>query len=247
MKLGVYNRIVKAATEVARGLNYDLGQVRKLCSQLFRYKENKEPFDIPFSYEDDSPITWWESIELEPNYLQEVAIYILSICPNSASCERGFSTLGWLTGKRRLRLSVERLESMVKLITYYRSNAQKELTIYGKKMSESQIMKVIQLSLAEPIEEDDNDDSEFEERRTITGEIIPEDNVRVVIEPLWLNKTLNLDHEIVVKNLGEIPIDDDFDLDEVENLNDIGVENPNTEQGISDFRVEDLIAEYGEN
>ena len=57
MKLGVYNRLVKAVTEVARGLNFDLEQVRKLCSQLFRYKENKEPFDIPFSYEDDSPIT----------------------------------------------------------------------------------------------------------------------------------------------------------------------------------------------
>src|SRR6185369_7382215 len=112
-------------------------------------------------------------------------MYILSICPNSASCERGFSTLGWLTGKRRLRLSVEHLESMVKLITYYRSNAKKELTVYENKMSESQLMKVVQLSLAEPIEEeDDDDDSEFEERRTITGEIIPEDNVRVMIEQL---------------------------------------------------------------
>lgn len=247
MKKGVYNRIVKAATEVARCLNYDARQVRKLCSQLFRYKENQEPFDIPFSYEDDSPITWWESIELDSNYLQEVAMYILSICPNSASCERGFSTLGWLTGKRRLRLSVEHLESMVKLITYYRSNAKKELTVYGNKMSESQLMKVVQLSLAEPIEEeDDDDDSEFEERRTITGEIIPEDNIRVVIEQLWLDKTLNLDHEIIVKNLGEIPIDD-FDFDEIEDSNDIRVESLDTEQRIFDFNVEDLVAEFGEN
>ena len=96
-------------------------------------------------------------------------------------------------------------------------------------MSESQIIKVVQLFLAELIEKDNNnDDSEFKERRTITGKIIPEDNVRVVIESLWLDKMLNLDHEIVVKNLEEIPIDDDFDLDEVENLNDIGIENPNT-------------------
>lgn len=143
MKTSVYNRIVKAATKVAWCLNYNAGQVRKLCSQLFRYKENKELFDILFSYEDDSPITWWESIELDSNYLQEVAMYILSICPNSASCERGFLTLGWLIGKRRLRLSVEHLKSMVKLITYYRSNAKKELTVYENKMLESQLMKIV--------------------------------------------------------------------------------------------------------
>jgi len=174
-------------------------------------------------------------------------MYILSICLNSASCERGFSTLGWLTRKRRLRLSVKHLESMVKLITYYRSNAKKELTVYGNKMSESQLMKVVQLSLAEPVEEEeDDDDSEFEERRTITGEIIPEDNVRVVIEQLWLDKTLNLDHEIIVKNLGEIPIDD-FDFDEIEDSNDIRVESFDTEQRIFDFNVKDLVAEFGEN
>ena len=136
---------------------------------------------------------------------------------------------------------------MVKLITYYCSNAKKELTVYGNKMSESQLMKVVQLSLAEPIEEkDDDDDFKFEERRTITGEIIPEDNVRVVIEQLWLDKTLNLDHEIIVKNLGEIPIDD-FDFDEIEDSNDIRVESLDTEQRIFDFNVEDLVAEFGEN
>ena len=108
-------------------------------------------------------------------------------------------------------------------------------------------MKVVQLSLAEPVEEEeDDDDSEFEERRTITGEIIPEDNVRVVIEQLWLDKTLNLDHEIIVKNLGEIPIDD-FDFDEIEDSNDIRVESLDTEQRIFDFNVEDLVAEFGEN
>lgn len=248
MKLGVYNRIIKALTEVARCLNFDLEETRKLCSQLYRYKEQKEPFHIPFSYKNDIPITWWESLEYESNYLQKVAIYILSICPNSASCERGFSTLGWLTGKRRLRLSVERLESMTKLITYYRSNAPKELAFYGDKMSESQIMNVVQLSLAEPIEEDD-DSPEFEERRTISGEIIPEDNVRVIIEPLWLDETLNLNHEIIVGNLGEIPIDDDFDFDEVENLDN---DKNNEEENIGgsernmDFTAEDLLAEFGE-
>lgn len=248
--MGIYNRIIKVATEIARCLQFDLEGTRKLCSQLYRYKEQSEPFDIPFSYEDDSPITWWESIELESNYIQKVAIYILSICPNSVSCERGFSTLGWLTGTRRLRLSVERLESMTKLITYYRSNAPKELAFYEDKMSESQIFEIVQLSLSEPIEDDFDDSPDFEERRTISGEIIPKDNVRVIIEPLWLDKTLNLDHEIIVKNLGEIPIDD-FDFDEVESLgDDKNNEEENisgSERGIMDFTNEDLVAKFGEN
>src|SRR6266508_1845004 len=103
----MYNHIVKAATEVAQNLQFDLEATRTLCSQLFRYKENKELFDILFSYKNDNPITWWESIKPYQDHLQKVALYLLAIYLNSASCERGFSTLGWLTGKRRLRLSVE--------------------------------------------------------------------------------------------------------------------------------------------
>ncbi len=54
----MYNRIVKAATEVVQNLQFDLEVTCTLYSQLFRYKENKKPFDIPFSYKNDNPITW---------------------------------------------------------------------------------------------------------------------------------------------------------------------------------------------
>ncbi len=247
----MYNHIVKAATEVAQNLQFDLEATRTLCSQLFQYKGNKELFDIPFSYKNDNPITWWESIEPDQDHLQRVALYLLAICPNSASCERGFSTLGWLTGKRRLRLSVERLESMTKLITYYRSNALRELAFYGEKMQESQIMEKVQLALAEPVEDDDNDFPESEERRTtISGEIVPNNTVRVVIEPLWLDNLLNLNHESIVTSLGEIPIDDDFDLIDDNNTNNN--ENDDEEEeyvvgrGVLDYTADDLIAEFGE-
>ena len=115
----MYNRIVKAATEVVQNLQFDLEVTCTLYSQLFRYKENKKPFDIPFSYKNDNPITWWESIKPDQDHLQRVALYLLAICPNSASCEKGFLILKWLTGKRRFRLSVKQLESITKLITYY--------------------------------------------------------------------------------------------------------------------------------
>ena len=36
---GIYNRIITAVTDVAKALNFDLSEVRKLCSQLRKYKE----------------------------------------------------------------------------------------------------------------------------------------------------------------------------------------------------------------
>lgn len=256
INFGNYHRIIKAATDVAKALNFDLSEVRKLCSQLKKYKDREEPFDIPFSYEDDDPITWWECVECSPNYIQTVAIYVLSICPNSASCERGFSTLGWLTGKRRLRLSAERLKSMMKLILYYRSNAPKELSFYGrthtKKLSSSEIMETVQLALAEPVDEDDDyDEPVSREKRTNTGETIPEDNVRVIIEPLWIEDIVNLNNERIIMNLGEVPPDDDdeseigSDDDHEGDLRD-NEQNIDPEKGIMNFTADDLIAEFGE-
>ena len=256
----MYNRIITAATNVAQALNFDYNQTRKLCSQLKSYKDRAEPFHRDFEYGDDA-INWWESIELIPNVLQEVALYILSISPNSASCERGFSTLGWLTGKRRLRLGVERLESIAKLISYYRSNAPKELYYFGKQngqlcISDSEVMRVVRSALAEPVEyeeyeeDDDSEPASENMRRTITGEPIPEDNVLVVIERnLWLDNMLNLNHRNIIESLGEVPVDDDDEDgedgedgegNEAEKDNDEGV-------GRRDFTTEDILAEFGEN
>jgi len=206
---------------------------------------------MPFS-EDDDPISWWECMECSPNYIQTVAIYVLSICPNSASCERGFSTLGWLTGKRRLQLSVEHLESMMKLILYYRSNAPKELSFYGKthtkKLTSSEIMETVRLALAEPVDvEDDYDEPVSREKRTNTGEIIPEDNVRVIIEPLWIENIVNLNDKRIIANLGEVLADDDdeSEIGDLPPLND-DEQDIDPEKGITNFTADDLIAEFGE-
>ena len=95
-------------------------------------------------------------MELELPYLQSLALRLFSICPNSASCERGFSMCGWICNKRRLRLGVERLESIAKIISYYRSNAHSEFGFYGKgtkkesvKLSDSEINAIVNNNLAE--------------------------------------------------------------------------------------------------
>src|SRR6266542_2381998 len=138
---------------------------------------------------------------------------------------------------------------MTKLITYYRSNAPRELAFYREKMQESQIMEKVQLALAEPVEDDNNDFPKSEERRTtISGEIVPNNTVRVVIEPLWLDNLLNLNHESIVTSLGEIPIDDDFDLIDDNNTNNN--ENDDEEEeyvigcDVLNYTADDLIAEF---
>jgi hypothetical protein len=149
-------------------------------------------------------------------------------------------------------LGVERLESIAKLISYYRSNAPQELSHFGKqaKISESEIMQIVHMALAEPVEYDECDDDDAEptsgNSRTVTGEIIPKDNVLVVIEKhqLWLDNLINLEHEDIVGSLGEIPLDDDSISDEDDEEDNESVDNVGV--GRMEFTAEDILAEFGD-
>jgi hypothetical protein len=75
----------------------------KLIAQFAAYRERKSPYEdefIPTYYSIES---WWRLIEQNENYLQELALKILSITPTNAGCERVFSVLGWYMNKRRTR------------------------------------------------------------------------------------------------------------------------------------------------
>ena len=75
-----------------------------------------------------SLFNWWKltATNPEPELLPKVVCHLFSIYPNSATCKREFSTLGWLF-ERRLNLKLETLESMCKLITYWKSNFKTKL------------------------------------------------------------------------------------------------------------------------
>ena len=81
---------------------------------------------------------------------------------------------------------------MIKLIIYYRSNVLKELAFYEKKITESEIMKTVQLVLAKSIDNDYDDTIESITERIISDKVISKDNVRIIIELLQLENTLNL-------------------------------------------------------
>ena len=193
----------------------DLADARILCSHLLQYKNEESPFNQLYTRL-DNPIKWWSSLELNPLHLQNLAIHLFSICPNSASCERGFSICGWLSNKRRLKLGVERLESIVKLISYYRSNASQELAFYGKgtkrdsqKLSDNELNNIVNEVLMEP--DDEKDDEIVPEvqvvQSTTDGHIIPTHKVTV-----WIENTLDLSYQDIrngVEGLKDFPEEED--------------------------------------
>ena len=101
---------------------------------------------------------------------------------------------------------------------------------------------------------EDDEDEQIEEvqsiRRTVSGEIIPNNNVIVLIENVWIEKDVNLSDKLVLEDIGDIPEDfvDELLLDETnENQNDLLIDEEDFDvigRGVLDFNVDDLISEF---
>ena len=74
-----------------------------LAIQINNYDGYKSPYNFSYMDELQTPQSWWLGCKQSNHYLQELALYILSIVPHSANCERVFSVLSWFTQKRRSR------------------------------------------------------------------------------------------------------------------------------------------------
>ncbi|PKY48949.1 hypothetical protein RhiirA4_464721 [Rhizophagus irregularis] len=149
------------------------------------------------------------------------------------------------------------------MITYWKSNARKEFGFFGQeinnkpKLSDSELNRRITEALAEADNTGEEEDNVFEDnlsqpvRRTINGEIIPDDNVVVLIEKVWIEDEIDLSNNLILKDIGNIPkdLDEEF-IDNEENNNenisltdDETVDNGNG-KGILNYNVDDLLDEY---
>ncbi|CAG8723625.1 5049_t:CDS:2, partial [Rhizophagus irregularis] len=103
------------------------------------------PFDVELG-DTEFLTTWWISIEDSfpegEDYLVQLALKLLSITPHAAGCERVWSNLGWLYGKRRNRLGLNKIESMHKLSAYYHAHAKQELPYYGIEKTNEEIPRI---------------------------------------------------------------------------------------------------------
>src|SRR5581483_2401346 len=127
--------------------------------------------------------------------LQNFAIRVFSIIPSSTSCERIFSTLGWIVGKRRQNLTVEKLESMAKIHRYLISNSKNELSHVNQEYSNDEIMNLITNAyelLEQDFEEEEKDIENINENLEEDSVIYNDDNNHRYI--------LNIDEIIDLKN-----------------------------------------------
>src|SRR6266496_4478333 len=91
-------------------------------------------------------INWWQTIFNGGNQLQHFAIKLFSISPHSASCERQFSSLGWIFGDHRQKLKLESVKSLGKVQRYILSNIEKELN-YFKTHDEEYIKNLMNMAI----------------------------------------------------------------------------------------------------
>ena len=248
LKKCALKRVLRCATSISKRMGFDRYEADTLCGQIHKYINEQEPFDLDIGYAKDDAMNWWKFIgtDPEPDVLPRIACRLFAICPNSASCERGFSTLGWLFHKRRLYLSLEKLEGMCKMILYWKSNSKTELEFYGidHKKNTRLSNDDINLRVAEAFAGVDDEEYDDEQRLTTSGEVIPEDNCRVVIENTWIDKYIDLSHNLITSEIGNIPIDileySDEDNTEDEEVG-VGDNNMRVGEGDFDYNIDDII------
>ncbi|CAB4476985.1 unnamed protein product [Rhizophagus irregularis] len=146
-----------------------------LAVQMNNYDDFKSPYNFPYIDELQTPQSWWLGCKQSNHYLQELALYILSIVPHSASCEHVFSVLNWFTQKRRSRLKVEKVSNMARLHSFYISNAQQELNYVGKNLSDDAFSKIMQSYTNSLTSDSDMFINEIENDNDPFENLVPED------------------------------------------------------------------------
>jgi hypothetical protein len=143
----------------------------------------RDPYDQDFDRQLETPMSWWLTIKDKYNYLNELAIMIFSITPHSAGCERIFSTLGWLYGKRRQRLALSKIEAMAKIRSFNISNIKNELAYMSQKYSEAEMCEMINDSIFLQFE-DEEENTNLENKSILE---IPNHEVQVLIINEWFD------------------------------------------------------------
>ena len=114
--------------------------------QMKKYRNREKPFDIELGAI-ETPHTWWFSLENSfpkgEDYLVQLALKLFSITSHAAGCERVWSNLGWIYGKRRNHLGLNKIVKMYKLFAYYHAALKKELSNYGIGKSTEEIHQIL--------------------------------------------------------------------------------------------------------
>ena len=134
------------ADEIFKNMGNSNAARKELMHQMRLYRMREKPFDTDLGIT-KIPTTWWISIEDNflkgKDYLVQLTLKLFSVTPHAARCEKVWSSLRWLYGKRRNRLGLNKIENMYKLSSYYYANARQKLSYYGIGKSSEEIRNII--------------------------------------------------------------------------------------------------------
>ena len=164
-----------------------------MLAQLQKYFDKAKPYDSSYTVNQDTPYLWWNSIIDGRSSLSRLAKVIFSITPHSASCERLFSALGWIFGKRRTNLCTETLESMAKIYRHNLNYSKKSLNHITPNNNDIQQMLDFVYEESDLLNEDDNDQDD-----RISDE--PEEELQDINEILDIEKSISLGPWIYIDN-----------------------------------------------
>jgi hypothetical protein len=150
-----FDRLRKCALRIWKNLGHKKNSGFELDAQLRAYFDNSEPYTASYSAF-DTAYHWWNSI-IDGKYssLSRLAKVIFSITPHSASCERLFSAIGWLIGKKRVNLEPETIETLAKIYLYSLKHAKKDLNYTSNMDGELNLNDDIQRMLNTIFEEEE--------------------------------------------------------------------------------------------
>ncbi|CAB4411425.1 unnamed protein product [Rhizophagus irregularis] len=187
-----FERIQKTALNIWKNLGHKKTSGLELKAQLRKYLDQDNPYSAPYS-NNDGPFQWWNLIIDGCSSLSRLAKIVFSITPHSASCERLFSALGWMFGKRRTNLNVQTIECMSKIYTHNihsLSNNKRSLNHIGNSISNDDVQKIIDNLFEEGdiLNENEDEEEEYEEPPNIQKESVNEMlNIEQVIDlGLWV-------------------------------------------------------------
>lgn len=231
-----FESIVATAIKIWQQEGHDQYECANLVAYMRLFREKKNGFHLPYCFETDTPLLWWLTNYTGSKSIGQLAVKLFSITPHSADCERTFSTLGWLYGKRRQRLTLSRIQAMAQVRSFYISNIEKELVFFGKKLSYNDLQEQIILATF-LVEDNESITEDFEEEVTeYDSEIIERfdiENIVFLRDEMFQDNESDTDSE---EQRDDIAYESDEINDEMVVSNNIG-------QGIFDFDPTDLAAD----
>ena len=90
---------MKVWTDFGGGVN----SCKILMAQIRKYSESHPPYDMEYIDKHDTPEIWWSTCHQPDNFIQQLALKLFAVVPHQVACERVFSILDWMIGKRRTR------------------------------------------------------------------------------------------------------------------------------------------------